>query len=251
MSPPRPGELVPSFLAGMLQVTEEQREALAPVQEEVFAKLDEILTDEQRERMNQPFGFGFGGPPQGPDGGQPGGPPGQGPRGPRPDGQGPPPGGQPGAGGPGRGRFMPPRVGEVLPEMMRGALNLTEEQTAALTKLQESVDAQFATILTEAQQTQIEQMQQAFAGGGPGGFGPPPGGGPPGQPPGGPMPDPQRGPPDGQRPRGPGGPGGQPGGGRGPGGFGGGPGAPGGADLADSSAAIAMESTIQGLKGRT
>jgi spore coat protein CotH len=66
--PPRPGELVPAPLQQALRLTDEQKKKLAALQKETDAKLDELLTEEQRAtlkrlREGRPGGFG---PPGGP-----------------------------------------------------------------------------------------------------------------------------------------------------------------------------------------
>jgi hypothetical protein len=65
--PPRPGEILPSFLQSMLKLTDEQKQQVGDLQKEVDRKLDKILTDEQRETLQKlrdagPGGFG---PPPG------------------------------------------------------------------------------------------------------------------------------------------------------------------------------------------
>jgi hypothetical protein len=208
-APPRPGELFPAFLQQALQMTDEQKESLAKLQEEVDAKVAKLLTEEQRETFEQPPVFGFGGP-----------------------------GGQ--------RRAAAPRVGEVISSFIVDSLELTEEQTKDLEEMQKHVDAEVAKLLTDEQKTQIKTMEEGMARGF--GFGPPDQGPRPDRPDGdeprdgGPRGDPDRGPgppdrgpgpPDraqGGPDRGPGGPdgfggpGGPGGRGRGPGGPGGGPG---------------------------
>ena len=112
---------------------------------------------------------GFGGGPDrdfgpGRDGGMPGGPMQGGPM------HGGPMHGGPGAGfsGPGgNGPFGPPQIGQILPAFIQEDLGLTEKQRAAIAKLQKTVDAQLAKILT------TEQQQQLSSGpGGPGHAGP-------------------------------------------------------------------------------
>jgi hypothetical protein len=124
--PPRFGEVIPGFLVDSLKLTNEQESKVAKVQSDVDAKLKEILTDEQREQIDNfgrmmARGPGFGPPGDRPPGdrpprdGGPDGPPEDRPRrdrndddGPRPpdgpprDGDGPPRGGR-GMGGPGFG----------------------------------------------------------------------------------------------------------------------------------------------------
>src|SRR5437868_3444180 len=152
--------------------------------EQADANSDGIVTKEELTALSAKLeaeGPGPGGD-RGPGG--PGGP--DGPRGPR---------GPGGPGGPG-GRGGPPMPGVVLPPPVQEMLNLTPEQRDQIQALQADVDRKLATILTDEQKQQLQEMRQRGPGRGPGG----PGGGPGG--PGG---------PDGPRgPRGPGGPGGPP-----------------------------------------
>lgn len=83
--PPRFGQIMPRFLIQVLGLNETQAEQLAELQREVDAKLAEILTPEQRERLSQMAPRGPGGPP----GDRPGGGPERGPGGFEP-GAGPP-----------------------------------------------------------------------------------------------------------------------------------------------------------------
>jgi hypothetical protein len=90
--PPQPGQILPSFMQEMLKLTVEQKKQVADLQKDVDAKLEKILTADQKKQLKEmrdrgPGGFGPGGP--GGRGGRPGGPGGPG-------------GGRPGApGGPG------------------------------------------------------------------------------------------------------------------------------------------------------
>jgi hypothetical protein len=89
--PPQPGQILPGMLRQRLSLTAEQEKQVDALQKEVDAKLNKILTSEQKEQLKQmrergPGGFGPGGPPPG------GGGPGE--FGPPPDGGGPPPGGR-------------------------------------------------------------------------------------------------------------------------------------------------------------
>ena len=119
-----------------------------------------------------------------------------GPGGGGPGGRGGPGGG--GFGGRGGGPGGMPQPGQVLPDRMRGMLNLTAEQRTQLDELQKEVDAKLAKILTDDQKKQLEQLRQRGPrqGGGGGGRGPggPGGGGPGGGAGGGPGggPGPQR-----------------------------------------------------------
>ena len=95
---PRPGEILPGMLRQRLNLTAAQEKQVAELQKEVDARLEKILTAEQRDQLKAirdrgPGGFGFGPPPGGGPGarqrGGAGGPPGGG----RPPGGGGPPGG--------------------------------------------------------------------------------------------------------------------------------------------------------------
>jgi spore coat protein CotH len=106
---PAPGEVLPAPLQDMLRLTEEQKKRLADIQKDTDAKIEKLLTEEQRKQfkeMKDRAGNVFGGPPGGPGGfgppGWPGGPPG---------GFGPPGGGPGGMAGSGRGVELDPLVG--------------------------------------------------------------------------------------------------------------------------------------------
>jgi hypothetical protein len=65
--PPQPGQILPSFLQDMLNLTAEQKTQLDAFQKEVSGKLDQLLTDEQKRQLREPQRFGpgtFGGLPQ-------------------------------------------------------------------------------------------------------------------------------------------------------------------------------------------
>ncbi len=92
--PPRPGQILPPMLRQRLAISPQQEKEINALQKEVDARLDKLLTAEQKQQLKEmrergPGGFG---PP--PGGGGPRGfgpPPGGGGRG----GFGPPPGGPP------------------------------------------------------------------------------------------------------------------------------------------------------------
>lgn len=101
----RPGDILPGPLQDMLRLTDEQKKQVAELQKEADAKVEKILTEDQRKQLKEmrdrgPMGFG---PPGGPGGF---GPPPGGPGGFGPPPGGPPPGGFPPPGGP--GGFGPP-----------------------------------------------------------------------------------------------------------------------------------------------
>jgi hypothetical protein len=62
--PPRPGDVLPGFLQDVLEMTDKQKKQLAELQKEVDARLEKILTEEQKKRLKE-FGEGFGPPPFG------------------------------------------------------------------------------------------------------------------------------------------------------------------------------------------
>jgi hypothetical protein len=66
--PPRPGQILPPFIEDMLKLSDEQKKDLGKTQKEVSARLDKILTDEQRKQFAEAKpGFGpggFGAPPR-------------------------------------------------------------------------------------------------------------------------------------------------------------------------------------------
>jgi spore coat protein H len=73
MRPPQPGEILPAMLQEALNFTDAQKKQLADVQKEVDAKLDKILTADQKAQLKQMREGGPGGMFRGPGG--PGGPP--------------------------------------------------------------------------------------------------------------------------------------------------------------------------------
>ena len=73
----QPGQILPAFLQEVLKLSDDQKKQVADIQKDVDAKLDKILTDDQKKQLKDmrsrgPGGFG-GGP------GGPGGPPKDGP----------------------------------------------------------------------------------------------------------------------------------------------------------------------------
>jgi hypothetical protein len=76
--PPQPGQIMPGFLQDELHLSDKQKKQLDALQKDVDAKLEKILTEEQKKQLKEMHG-GRGGP-SGPPGGQ--GRPGGGPGGP-------------------------------------------------------------------------------------------------------------------------------------------------------------------------
>jgi hypothetical protein len=87
MAPPRPGEILPSFLRRALDLSAEQKAQLDELQREVDSRLEKILTYSQKKTLDQMRRRGAGGP-----GGF--GPPGRRGFGPGPGGPSPPPPGE-------------------------------------------------------------------------------------------------------------------------------------------------------------
>ncbi|WP_404309056.1 hypothetical protein [Neorhodopirellula lusitana] len=74
-----------------------------------------------------------------------------------------------------------PKPGEILPEFLRQALNLTDRQSKQLSSLQTMVDGRLEKLLTDEQRQQLESAQPPGGGPeGPGGAGRPGGVGGPG-----------------------------------------------------------------------
>jgi hypothetical protein len=59
--PPRQGQILPAFLVGMLELTDDQKKQLEEAQKLVDEKLAKVLTAEQLKQFNEPAGFGQGG----------------------------------------------------------------------------------------------------------------------------------------------------------------------------------------------
>jgi hypothetical protein len=84
---PSPGQIISKSTLTALKPSAEQQHQLDDLQKEVDAKLDKLLSSDQKKQLKDAqdnFGKGgpFGGPPGGPPPGGPGGPPGGGPGGP-------------------------------------------------------------------------------------------------------------------------------------------------------------------------
>ena len=62
MAPPRPGEVLPSFLQRALDLTPEQKAQLDELQKDVDSRLAKILTDDQKKTLDQMRRRGPGGP---------------------------------------------------------------------------------------------------------------------------------------------------------------------------------------------
>jgi hypothetical protein len=105
---PAPGQIISTSTQVLLKPTPEQRTRLSELQKDADAKLDRVLTDDQKKQFAQIKDFARGGFPGGGPAG--GGPPGGGPPGGRPGGG--PPGGP--GGGPPPGLFAGPPGGSAV-----------------------------------------------------------------------------------------------------------------------------------------
>jgi hypothetical protein len=170
---PAPGEFLSKYKKDKLKLSDDQAKEMAALQKDIDAKLDKILTDDQKHQIEeqkarpfgnvQPGGGGPGGPGPGPGG--PGGPGPGGPGGPRFFGGGPGgPGGPPGGGGPGGpggpGRGGPQRMGNTLFRATRYALDFPAfqgkklEPGKTLVEIQQELDKPKAK--TEADSTKLK-----------------------------------------------------------------------------------------------
>jgi hypothetical protein len=134
---PRPSvQLVPPFAQGMLQFTPTQAKLLDELQRDISARLENLLTDEQKAQIKE---LRTGGAPV-------------------------------------RRRGVPgvaPQVGRVMPDFLQNLVKLMDEQKKKLGELQNEADAALARLLTGEQQEQLrgfEAMLKAFVAGGPAGF---------------------------------------------------------------------------------
>lgn len=56
--PPPVGQIMPSFLQDVLQLTADQKKQMEDFQKETTAQLEKVLTDEQKKQLKEPQGFG-------------------------------------------------------------------------------------------------------------------------------------------------------------------------------------------------
>lgn len=158
--PPRPGEILPGVTQQQLKLTPEQRKELEKLQKEIDAKLDKLLTEEQRKQlreMRERMGRAF---PGGPGGGLP--PfPGNPPKGPK-DG----PGGAGGFGKFGPGNMFAGSILRRADSNKDGKVTLKELTAAAETAFKDA-DKNKDSLLDEKELGMA--VGQIFM---PGGFGP-------------------------------------------------------------------------------
>ncbi len=112
---PLPGEFLSAFKRDKLKLTDAQAKEMQALQKDVDSKLDKVLTEDQKQGIDESKSRSRAGGPGGPPPGGPGGPAPKGKGGPRPGG--------PPAGGPGGGPGGPPRMGNTLFRATRYALD--------------------------------------------------------------------------------------------------------------------------------
>ncbi len=134
-------QILPVFVQFSLQLSDEQRKSVADFEKEASAKLEAMLSEEQRKQLKElqkntgPFGPG-----------SPGGPGG------------------------------PPEIGRIMPGSIQDKLKLTTDQKDKLAGLQKEADRKLDEVLNEDQKKQLKgmaEMMKTFArrrpGGRPGG----------------------------------------------------------------------------------
>ncbi len=136
--PPQLGQLVIPFIQDQLKMTAEQKKQLNDFQKELTAKLEKLLTDDQKAQLRRP--------PSAPGG----------------------------RGGPG----AMPQPGQILSPAQQGALKLTGDQRRQVRELQKEADDRLDKILAADQKKQLKEIRAnpSRAGGGFGPPGMPPGG---------------------------------------------------------------------------
>ncbi len=132
---PQPGQLVPTFMQSVLNLTDEQKKKLDELQKEAESKLAKLLTDVQKKQLKDARE--------------------------NPQGRGP-------------GGFVPPQLGQILQPSEIESLKLSDAQKKDRENLQKTVDASLAKIFNDEQKKQIKEMADGFARGGFGGRQKPP-----------------------------------------------------------------------------
>jgi len=130
--PPQPGQILPAFLQGRLELTDEQKKQVDALQKEVDAKLATLLTDEQKKELKEPSEDGGGR----------------------------------------RGRFFgPPQPGQILPAAIVERLKFTDDQKKQLGDFQKETQVKLDKIFNAEQRKQLQAMRDGFGRGGFGGPG--------------------------------------------------------------------------------
>jgi Spy/CpxP family protein refolding chaperone len=117
------GKLLASSEQTRLKFSDDQKNELGKLQKDVDAKLEKVLTAEQRKQRKG--GFAFGGPP-------PGNP-------------------QPAA--------AAPKPGQLVPSSLQDSLRLTEEQKKQLNEFQKEADGKLEKLLTDEQKKLFKESQ--------------------------------------------------------------------------------------------
>jgi hypothetical protein len=128
-----PGQLVATAVKERMKLTDDQQKQLADLQKEADGQLDKILKEDQKKRFKDMQNFGRGGFPGG--------------------------GGPPGGGAPFGG---PPKLGQILPAFLQGALNLTDEQKKQLEATEKDLGEKLGKLLTDEQKKRFEERPTGF-----------------------------------------------------------------------------------------
>jgi outer membrane protein assembly factor BamB len=130
--PPQPGQILPAFLQGRLELTDEQKKQVDVLQKEVDAKLAALLTEAQKKELKEPAEDGGGR----------------------------------------RGRFFgPPQPGQILPAAIVARLKFTDDQKKQLADFQKETQGKLDKIFNAEQRKQLQAMRDGFGRGGFGGAG--------------------------------------------------------------------------------
>jgi Spy/CpxP family protein refolding chaperone len=133
--PSQPGQVLPTSVKDWLKLSDDQKKQAEELQKEVDARLDKLLTEEQKKQFKEPprvVGF--------------------------------PPG--PGGFGPGR-PAGPAQPGQVLPSFAQDRLNLSDNQKKQLAEFQKEIDGKLGKVLTDDQQKQLKEPPRGFGFGAP------------------------------------------------------------------------------------
>jgi Spy/CpxP family protein refolding chaperone len=133
--PPQAGVVLPGPVKDRLKLTDEQKKEADELQKEVDARLDKLLTDDQKKQLKDPFrGFAFMPAPGGFGPGRPGG---------------------------------PAQPGQVLPSFAQDRLRLDDDQKKQLAEFQKEIDGKLGKVLTDEQKKELKEPPRGFGFGAP------------------------------------------------------------------------------------
>jgi hypothetical protein len=137
-----PGQVMSSSEQNRLKLTDDQRKDIAALQKAVDARFDKVLSEAQKKQIKSVLGTFTRAVATPPNAGV-------------------------------------PRLSTVLTAAQQDALKLSPDQKKRMAEIEREVDAKLQTLLTEAQQTQLQTLRQTPPGNLAGGPGPGPQGGTP------------------------------------------------------------------------